>query len=624
MLDVECYVNYFLIYFKAHNGKGKYFEMYDGHPLDKKGVLFILKKFEIITFNGRHYDLPMISLALSNTTTEKLKEASDDIIKNELKFWQFYKKYGLFEPNWRHIDLIEPAPSVNTGLKIYGGRMHSKRMQDLPIEEDEFISPEDRSELVKYCRNDLDTTEDLVNNIDDRLQLRREMSEKYGIDLMSKSDAQIAEAVIKSEVEKITGDPVSRNKVTKQVFKYSPPDFIKFSTKPLQGLFEKICKTEYTAETNGKYTTEEGEKDYIITIGDTTYKVGIGGLHSQESEVYHKSDKNVRLIDADVASYYPNLILQLGMYPPSIGEKFLTVFENITKTRLEAKKNKNTSVANSMKIMINGTFGKLGSVYSIFYAPKLLLQTTITGQLSLLMLIEMMERCNIPVVSANTDGIVMKCPRDKEENLKKIVSAWEKHTGFDMEYTYYDGIYNRDVNTYVAIKEDGGHKSKGAFAPSGLMKNPTNEICSEALIAYLKDGTPFEDTLRACKDIRKFISVRKVKGGAIKDDQYLGKAIRWYYAKGVEGTINYKSNGNTVPRSEGAKPCMELPDDFPDDIDYDWYLRECNDFLMDVGLVRRPHPEKIPRKNCKAWLKYLENGDIIPDPDNEGKYIWTW
>ena len=41
----------------------------------------------------------------------------------------------------------------------------------------------------------------------------------------------------------------------------------------------------------------------------------------------------------------------------------------------------------SKKIQINGSFGKLGSKYSLLYAPDLLLQTTITGQLALLMLI---------------------------------------------------------------------------------------------------------------------------------------------------------------------------------------------------------------------------------------------
>ncbi|MEG7688959.1 hypothetical protein U2044_15310, partial [Listeria monocytogenes] len=72
-----------------------------------------------------------------------------------------------------------------------------------------------------------------------------------------------------------------------------------------------------------------------------------------------------------------------------------------------------TTMDGGGKIMINGTFGKTGSQYSVLFAPTMLIQTTITGQLSILMLIEWHEHYGIPVISANTDGIVINCPRDK-------------------------------------------------------------------------------------------------------------------------------------------------------------------------------------------------------------------
>lgn len=64
----------------------------------------------------------------------------------------------------------------------------------------------------------------------------------------------------------------------------------------------------------------------------------------------------------------------------------------------------------TFKIVLNGTFGKLGSKYSFLYSPNLMIQVTITGQLALLMLIEALEAAGISVVSANTDGIVSRCP----------------------------------------------------------------------------------------------------------------------------------------------------------------------------------------------------------------------
>ena len=56
------------------------------------------------------------------------------------------------------------------------------------------------------------------------------MSAEYGIDLRSKSDAQIAEAVINSELEKVLGHYPQRAELTYQFeIGYSVPEFIKFN-----------------------------------------------------------------------------------------------------------------------------------------------------------------------------------------------------------------------------------------------------------------------------------------------------------------------------------------------------------------------------------------------------------
>jgi hypothetical protein len=199
------------------------------------------------------------------------------------------------------------------------------------------------------------------------------------------------------------------------------------------------------------------------------------------------------------------------------------------------------------------------------------------------MLIEMLEQHGIPVVSANTDGIVIKCPVNMEDTMERVVWVWEVATGFDTEATEYEAVYSRDVNNYVALKRGGGAKLKGVFAPTGLAKNPANEICVEAVVELLARGVPVEVTIRACKDVRKFITIRKVGGGGVKDGVFLGKAVRWYYATGTAGTITYRHSGYTVARSEGGKPLMLLPDELPDDINYDWYIKESQDILSNIG-----------------------------------------
>jgi len=135
-------------------------------------------------------------------------------------------------------------------------------------------------------------------------------------------------------------------------------------------------------------------------------------------------------------------------------------------------------------------------------------------------------------------------------------------------------------------------KTKGEFASSGpglpgaagQKKNPNMDICTDAVVAYLKDGTPIEETIEWCTDPRRFLVVRRVTGGAMKDDEKIGKALRWYYSKDVQGGFVYAKNGNAVPESIGARLMMELVDRVPADLDFDYYIREAYAILQDLGV----------------------------------------
>ena len=161
-----------------------------------------------------------------------------------------------------------------------------------------------------------------------------------------------------------------------------------------------------------------------------------------------------------------------------------------------------------------------------------------------------------------------------------------------MEFTPYRSIHSRDVNNYIAIDAKGKVKSKGIYSEFGsalnsrLSKNPETLICSDAVKKFLLDGIEISETILNCKNIERFVAVRTVKGGAVKDGVYLGKALRWYYKKDEYGTINYKNNGNKVPKSDGAWPLMTLPTKIPEDIDYDWYINVSNEMLKDIGFSK--------------------------------------
>ncbi len=49
--------------------------------------------------------------------------------------------------------------------------------------------------------------------------------------------------------------------------------------------------------------------------------------------------------------------------------------------------------------------------------------------------------------------------------------------------------------------------------------------------------------------------------------------------------ITYVSNGNQVPKTEGAKLCMRLPAKLPADLNRQWYIDEAYRILADLGVA---------------------------------------
>lgn len=640
--DVECYRNYFLI--KSWNYQ---FEVRPYLPLPNVMALrFFLGTHELVTFNGKNYDEPMITACLhlldnnpyisAPDLCKALKAYSDSIIVGRVRGWQFYQQNGMQELTWlKHIDLFEVAPGVGIGLKMYMGRAQAETLQDLPVDPAKDLTIAEMDGINLYCGNDLSGTKLLKETIKGRLDLRRSISQDLGVDVMSKSDAQISEATI---IAKLGYRPKKVVYPHGHRFQYQAPAFIKFKTPQMQQVLATVLNSWFTVNDVDQIRMP-GEQDEVVdadgkkiktgiiippevaalrpAMGISVYKFGIGGLHSQEKSTYHITTPGKwSLSDHDVASYYPSLILLMNMYPSAIGQAFIEIYRSVYNERLHAKNMASTlekagdtegatkwkTIADSLKIVLNGAFGKLGSKYSILFAPELLIRTTITGQLALLMLIEEMELNGIPVVSANTDGIIVKTPAGLEAVRDMILKNWEQATGLETEETKYAAVFSRDVNNYIAFKPDGKHKAKGCFGESGVSpkasptgKNPDIDICSDAVIAYLAKGTPLYTTIRQCTDIRKFLTVATCSGGGYWEGsgEVLGKTVRWYYGKnsryGIRSTKlrNGQTQGNLVGGSTGSVPCMRLPATLPDDIDYAFYEREAYKMLGTLGVLNK-------------------------------------
>jgi len=287
----------------------------------------------------------------------------------------------------------------------------------------------------------------------------------------------------------------------------------------------------------------------------------------------------------------------------------------------------------SGKIQLNGTFGKLGSMFSKLYAPDLMIATTLTGQFYLLGLIELVIENGGHVISANTDGICVGASPADMAMIRDVVAMYGWLTSFDFEETKYRSISIKDVNNYVAVTDKGKVKAKGIYGESGLQKNPTNEVCTLAAQAYLATGRSVDSFIREHlrpENFADFTQSRTVNGGAVAytatkevDDWinlergawyrqawydmgkvrkplkrvsrpdpvmsgdnpvFLGRVARWYYSTDKDRSIHYFNNDNQVPKATASTACLKLPDTIPADLDLDRYIEETKTNLRNMGV----------------------------------------
>jgi len=586
-LDIECYQNFFLLLIRDIRSQRIWrWEIFNG---ERKGhytidqLIDLLEESTIVSFNGLAYDHALTCGFVTEFTNEQLYALSQYMINTPMAAWKYEDEFDTVALKYTHIDIMPVAP-LQASLKIYGGRMGFKKLQDLPVPWDEPVSEAERDILIDYCGNDNEVTAELFIYLKEQLLLRQNLQKVYGIKLLSKSDAQIAEGVIKKELFDLGINAKSKQLKPLRSYRYDAPECISFNSPGLNAVFNVAKNVDYMLSDKGSVLIPK-ELRKVVKYKGKKYQFGIGGLHSKEANVHYPVRDDMKYVDFDVTSYYPSIILTNGYYPKTLGPKFLDVYGGIVDRRIAAKKSGDKVTADSLKIVINASFGKFGNQYSSVYDPKLLLQTTITGQLCLLMLVEMYEEAEFEVISANTDGVMIKLPDGREDEAQSIAREWERRTGMFLEDEWYECVYKESVNSYFGIDTGGVIKGKGTYAKPGLQKNPNLIICSEAVIAYVENGTPVETTINNNRDINKIINLRTVGGGALYKGQEVGKSVRWYYKKGETDIITYVKNGNKVPNSQGARLVNRLPEKYPSDVDNQYYINKSYEMLSDLGVL---------------------------------------
>lgn len=608
VFDSETLPNYTLISFKdIETGEYTRFRRNEPRAPERLKLFMLQLDATFIGFNNKVFDNLIVYAFCAGRTEQQIKHIANDIIESRIQPWDAVRKHALPQFKFDWIDLIEVAPSF-VGLKAYGARMHMPVLQDIPLQHDKDISLENETIIDRYCDNDLDTTQELLLTLEKELLLRVQMSRQYGVDMRSRSDSQMAEQVYIVSMGLERKENMVPDSVT-----YTPPAFLRFQDPELQALLKRVSKHTFDIHQGSGHPVNP---DFLggepIAFGTGTYQLGVGGIHStHDRSVCHVAVEDDVICDIDAASFYPSIILECGFVPKSLGPQFIQEYRKIYERRLEAKRTGDKVTNETLKISLNGTFGKLASRYSVLYAPDLMLAVTLTGQFTLLMLIEWLEHAGAVTLSANTDGIAIRYAKTLQFEIERVVARFSELSRFQFEYTPYRVLAMKDVNNYIAVKLDRSLKEKGIYAPLSLKKNPTAGVCAAAVGQWLANGTPLLQTIKNAP-FCNFLSARNVTGGGEQAGQYLGKVVRWYQSNSATlGPIVYASNGNKVAKTDGARACMLLPDKetHPEDLDYGWYHKEavkiaiavgCTEYLTSEELqLVAPPPKKKRTKNAE-------------------------
>lgn len=289
VFDIECLSNFFSIAFKSlTTEKVVFFEQSDYESINIQKLYWLVQNCCITGFNSSTFDIPLLWACLNGMKTERLKQVCQSLIY-QTPVWKVEKEFNfkVFKSDTIDLQMIAPAAAQFTSLKHYGARMHSAILQDMPIDHRSKVTSDDIMQIRLYNINDLDITIDLRRKLDKAISLRREMGTLYASDLRSLSDAQISERVIGHEIYQTSGIEPQRPKIPSgTTYSYITPAYMKFYSSELQELLAEIQDSTFVVDNTGKIQLlKDGQyvsatNTWQIKINRSTYRLGIGGLHS--------------------------------------------------------------------------------------------------------------------------------------------------------------------------------------------------------------------------------------------------------------------------------------------------------------------------------------------------------
>ena len=572
--DIESFPNLFTCsILNSENNKLITYEISeDKNDLGKIVALFQLKEFYFCGFNNKSYDDVLINYLIIRfddlrykpifEITWLIKSMSDKIIKEPVANWVDYKHAYLFNS----FDLMTMSFSAKNrvGLKELEVTMGFPNVMEYEGDFSKNVPKELKDKVIEYNQNDVLATGELLNLKKNDIELRLKLNEKYKINVLSKDNVNMGMEILKKEyLEKTnkTWDDIKDLKTPCQLvsFKNIIFDFIQYTTPPLQKLLEKLKKV----------SIDPNNKDFreVFEIGGVVHNISLGGLHSINNTEIIIPNEDELLLDYDVDSYYPSCLIVNNLYPKHLGIEFVGIYKNIRDERVEAKKNKNSFLADAFKYAINGLSGNLQSQYSWTYDPELVVKLRINCQLMILMLIEKFDLLGAKIVQSNTDGILIKIKKSLLPEIEKEKDEWCKLTKLSMSKEEFERFYQYDVNNYIGVKKGFKEtkdpeliKKKGFFADeTNLGKGMSPKVIAKSLINYFVYNISPEETLKEDKDIRDYLTYQRVSRDFIVE--YNGEKslhINRFYMS-TNGGILIKYKMEKGGKAQATRLCATSP-----------------------------------------------------------------
>jgi len=584
-----------------------YWVGYNNLRFDSQVVEWVIRNYD----NWHDFSNLELCAMIAQKAADIIHDANFDVFpeyrENELSL----KQIDLFKVN--HYD----NKNRRVSLKRLEFEMDLENIEEMPIHHTKTNMTDEEIEITaNYCENDVlatyqfykITTGDCDHPLykgNDQIQLRLDIQEEFDIPCLNYSDSKIGDEMIKKyycEEKKITYNELPKKSTSFRksiAVKNCIANYVAFQTPELKEFLARIKKVSLKMQDDFKES---------IVFYDNTYSFMAGGLHTENKPKIFEADDEYEIIDWDVTSYYPAIIINNGRYPMHLGKEFLRGYKQMFDKRIELKPKAKTDkkikgIVAALKLAVNSVYGKSSDMQSWIYDKQLTMFTCITGELSLLMLIEMYELNGINIISANTDGVTVRVRKDKLEDMRKINTWWENLTSYGLEDTHYKKIIFSTVNDYIAIKTDGEIKKKGDFLTDfELHKNKSARIVSLALEAYYVHNVPVDVYICSHSNIYDFCLRQKSSRNfhyegwnrARGEKTIYNKLIRYYVSNTGEKLLKVKnpecdSNAADVSQVEAGEwvctVCNHLPkstDVATAGINYDYYIEKAERIIHKI------------------------------------------